>query len=180
MKLSTDMRPVSTDKVIPLGLKINSGSKTIKIVSSSNTLTNNLDAYLFDKNTNTLTKLDEGNSYDLLVDAADLNTTGENRLQVVFKNAGGTNGLSNLKTAENNFTLYPNPATTAINLALTTTHEGENQFSIFDGTGKEVSNGSLDFTASRNHTIQIDTLSNGIYFVKIGNDKILQTIRFVK
>ncbi len=180
VKLSTDMRPVSHDKVIPLGLKINSGSKNIKIVSSANTLTNNLEAFLLDKNTNTLTKLDEGNSYDLLVDANAPNTMGENRLQIVFKIAGEPNGIGNLQVIENNFTLYPNPATTAINLALNTVHEGEYQFSIFDGTGKEVSKGSLDFAVSRNHSIQIDELSNGIYFVKIGNDKVLQTIRFVK
>jgi hypothetical protein len=46
--------------------------------------------------------------------------------------------------------------------------------------GAEVNAGNLDFNAKRTHALNIENLSNGVYFIQVKNAKSAQTIKFIK
>jgi hypothetical protein len=76
--------------------------------------------------------------------------------------------------------VFPNPANNILNLSLTNTQEDNYSFSIFNQLGAEISTGNLDFNSKRTHALNIENLSNGVYFIQVKNDKSAQTIRFIK
>jgi hypothetical protein len=51
---------------------------------------------------------------------------------------------------------------------------------IYNQLGQEIARKELDFSATRNQSIGIETLENGVYFLTISNDNTSQTIRFTK
>jgi Secretion system C-terminal sorting domain len=66
--------------------------------------------------------------------------------------------------------IYPNPASTVLNISDVT---GVNDYEIYDIVGKVV----LKSSKFISNTIDIATLNNGIYYLKINN---LQTLKFIK
>ena len=66
--------------------------------------------------------------------------------------------------------LYPNPATTFIKISNLTSVEN---YSIYNQLGAKVSNG----VTSNNDTINVQNLTNGLYFLKFENGN---TLRFIK
>jgi hypothetical protein len=80
----------------------------------------------------------------------------------------------------NNFTLYPNPATESINLSLITSQNGVYNYRIYNQLGEEVMVGNFDFGKQRNLAINIEGLSNGVYFVKLNSSTSTETIKFIK
>jgi hypothetical protein len=46
--------------------------------------------------------------------------------------------------------------------------------------GAEVNAGNLDFNSKRTHALNIENLSNGVYFIQVKNGKTAQTIKFIK
>ncbi|OYU95156.1 MAG: hypothetical protein CFE21_12680 [Bacteroidetes bacterium B1(2017)] len=175
--LCTDMRPLNSNSVIPLGLRLTSGSKRIRITVYANTLENYLEAYLLDKNTQALTKLEEGNYYDLDVDATNTLSLGNNRLQVVFKQ--GTTGLSQV-SKEPKIGLFPNPASTFIAISFPTKYVGEFNYTICNQLGEELCNGAIEPSFSNPNQINVENLAAGIYFIKVSNSQTTQTIKFIK
>ena len=84
---------------------------------------------------------------------------------VYFKTPGGV-GCAELMI--NNLKIYPNPATSYINI--TSDREEESEIKIFDMTGRCVKN--IIVNDLRNVTVNIDDLEKGIYVINIkGNNR---------
>lgn len=78
--------------------------------------------------------------------------------------------------------IYPNPTSSILNIS-TTNFSVPPSFSVFDITGKEISNPSSFLFDSQNLTTKIDVslLSNGSYILLIKDDNdFFQSIKFVK
>ena len=69
------------------------------------------------------------------------------------------------KILKTNFQLYPNPSTSVINLLLTVNEQQNVNYTITDITGKEVKKGQLNSVGSEIYPIDINGLTNGMYFI---------------
>lgn len=71
------------------------------------------------------------------------------------------NGLSNVS-------VYPNPASTTLNVDLTADFEGQLNFRIVDMTGRTISTESVaNYGGDMHHTINVSNLSKGLYMLNI-------------
>ncbi len=71
------------------------------------------------------------------------------------------NGLSNIN-------IYPNPATSNLNVELNSENEGQLNFRIVDMMGRTISTESVEnFGGSLHHTINVSDLAKGIYMLSI-------------
>lgn len=68
-----------------------------------------------------------------------------------------------------NFQLFPNPASSSINLVFDLNEDLN--YSITDVTGKEVKAGKLNANNSESYTINVDDLLNGMYFINCNFEK---------
>jgi ribosomal protein L24E len=76
-----------------------------------------------------------------------------------------TSIYENAKTENNNFMLYPNPATNDLTFS-----ESLNNIEIFDGLGQLIIK-----TDGKSETINVVNLKDGIYFIRSDN----KTLRFI-
>jgi hypothetical protein len=74
-----------------------------------------------------------------------------------------------------NFEFYPNPTTHQITINVDNQLLGS-VYIIYDNTGKSVLNGNI---LSEQSVIDLEDLSNGIYFINIG-EHLKQTVKIVK
>jgi hypothetical protein len=72
-----------------------------------------------------------------------------------------------------NVSIFPNPANDNISFKGL---EGKNTISIFDISGKQL----MSVDKFDNGSIDISSLSNGVYFVNINNDKDIKTMKIIK
>ena len=79
--------------------------------------------------------------------------------------------------SENNIALYPNPANTTITLNLQKNMEVD--IRMFDVLGKLVIY-QPDVFVSKEHTIDVSALNNGIYFVRINSENGSVTKKLIK
>jgi hypothetical protein len=172
-----NMKEIKEETVVPLGLNgvFNGGNYELKF-SNQNSFAN-AEVKLKDKFINKVYDLKSINNLTFTV-TADSNSFGENRFELIFSQAA--TGLNNELSSNNNFMVFPNPANNVLNLSLTTTQEDNYSFSIFNQLGAEVNAGNLDFNAKRTHALNIENLSNGVYFIQVKNGKSAQTIKFIK
>ncbi len=173
-----NMREFGTETVVPLGLDgvFNGGSYELKF-SNQNTFTN-AELKLKDKFLNKMYDLKSINNLTFTV-SSDSNSFGKNRFELIFsKSATGIN--SELSSNNNNFIVFPNPANNVLNLSLTTTQEDNYSYAILNQLGAEISNGQLDLKYKRTHALNIENLSNGVYFIQVKNGQSSQIIKFIK
>jgi hypothetical protein len=87
-------------------------------------------------------------------------------------------GLDENATPESQIILYPNPASTQITISTPPTTSLKNTFlTIIDITGQEV----LKYGLTQEQTvIDVSGLSQGVYFVKVSNDRTVKVGKFVK
>ncbi len=77
--------------------------------------------------------------------------------------------------------LYPNPATQSISLSFKL--NGSNVpavINVFDEAGREVMTMNTSISNGESMPLDINTLANGTYFVKIATDKTTEVVRFIK
>ena len=72
--------------------------------------------------------------------------------------------------------MSPNPAQTQIQFDLNFT-DGDVDLVIYDSNGKQMHAQKINHT---NHSINIDKLTTGVFFVKISNKKFTQIERLLK
>jgi hypothetical protein len=108
---------------------------------------------------------------------ADANSKGSNRFQLVFNKVA--NGAQEMN-ASNNFMAYPNPASSEINISLTTANKGIYQFGVYNQLGQELTTGNFNFNTNTIQTLNIEALGSGVYFIKVSNGDATQTIKFIK
>lgn len=76
----------------------------------------------------------------------------------------------------NEFTISPNPASSKLNLVVPNALRSA-KISVFDVLGKKVLSKDLNTLKS---SIDVSKWANGVYLVRVTNDKITQTKRFIK
>jgi hypothetical protein len=79
------------------------------------------------------------------------------------------------KNSNNNFSVYPNPATSFLNIVSENINPAK--VSVFDLTGKKVFSSKTHDNYSR---LDISSLPSGIYFLNIINSSEAATVRFIK
>ncbi len=90
-----------------------------------------------------------------------------------------------LVTAENNtlkagIDIYPNPAKQQLNIYMNGM-SGSSEVKIFDNMGREVLSQHVSDAGNQNVTVDISSLTNGIYIVKLDNNgTVLKTTKMVK
>lgn len=172
------LKPIENEeKVIPIDVSYSVLAKYTLEFARMESL-NNLEILLKDKYLNKTVIVTPELKYAFEL-TSDANSTGENRFEFIFRKSA--TGLNNeLTSNNNNFIVFPNPANNVLNLSLTTTKEDNYSFTIFNQLGEMVNNGNLDFNAKRTHALNIENLSNGVYFIQVKNGKTAQTIKFIK
>lgn len=176
--LCADLRDESSlnaETIIPLFVNGPKASYKLKFDGHNSFGTNILlleDKYLNRKDT---IRLNPEYSFTITDDVNTMN----NRFNLIFAMAS-TTGNREYAENSNSFILYPNPASSIINLALNTSQNGEYYYVIYDITGKETGSGQLDYYKKQNHIIRIENLCSGLYFIKLFNSKTTQTIKFIK
>jgi len=88
-------------------------------------------------------------------------------------------GVEETTIGSNHLNIYPNPASTQINVRLTetTTPQKNTSLTIIDITGKEV----LKCELTQEQTVyNVSGLSQGVYFVRVADDRTVQVQKFIK
>jgi autotransporter-associated beta strand protein len=170
--LAIDNRPLDESKEVNLVFETSSPYHfTFKV---SHIQMTGLEVYLEDKFTNKEVLLTANTAYDF-VTTADAASQGAARFKFKFKTAP-TTGVSELNNTNNAFSLYPNPASSSIHLSLANP-TGTHTYGIYNQLGMLVKEGVLNYDQQRSHEINIETLSGGVYFIKLDGG---QVIRFAK
>jgi hypothetical protein len=171
------LKPIENEeKVIPIDVSYSVLAKYTLEFARMESL-NNLEVLLKDKYLNKTVIVTPELKYAFEL-TSDSNSTGENRFEFIFRKSA--TGLNAELSSSNNFIVFPNPANNVLNLSLTTTKEDNYNFTIYNQLGAEVNAGNLDFNSKRTHALNIENLSNGVYFIQVKNGKTAQTIKFIK
>ena len=85
-------------------------------------------------------------------------------------------GINEIKESRN-YSIYPNPTSSMLNVKLTLP-EGNTYYSIFDVTGQLITSGELK--NAQLNTINIQSLTSGIYLIRILNNSQELTSKFIK
>lgn len=78
------------------------------------------------------------------------------------------------ENTQNSFKLYPNPAQDNISIVGTSSSF---TYSIFDMSGRELLNGK---SSSMTENVNLNKLNQGAYLIKINNNSLISSIRFIK
>ena len=92
-----------------------------------------------------------------------------------------SNGIDEQNQAVNALTIAPNPASNNLNLTFFTSHNDDIKIEIYNVLGKHIYNESLtDFSGNYHKTINIEKLSQGIYFLKITSSNGISVRKIIK
>ncbi len=110
----------------------------------------------------------------------DVNSKGDDRFWLFYNHK--STGINQQALAKNKISVYPNPASSVINLSLklAANQKSTYTYSIYNQLGAMVQAGEVDFANGKQAQINIDAFSAGVYFITASNGKDLQTIKFVK
>jgi hypothetical protein len=110
----------------------------------------------------------------------DVNSKGDDRFWLFYNNK--STGINQQALVKNKINVYPNPASSVINLSLKLAADQKSTYTynIYNQLGAMVQAGEVDFTDGKQAQINIDAFSAGVYFISASNGKDLQTIKFVK
>ncbi len=155
------------DSVVTLNLTINSADNSV--TQNGNTLTANANGASYQwvdcNNGNAAIAGETNQSYTALA-------SGDYAVEVTENGCTSTSTCFNVSITNMNeqinaiFSIYPNPATNSINITMTKQLIGS-EYVVMDAVGKVVMKGVLN---TDNSTININELSQGLYFFSIGND----------
>jgi len=164
--------PTISQEYIVIGQDANNcyGTDTIYIELIPNTTATQtetaLDSYTWPINSQTYTQ--SGNYTAVIPNAAGCDSTITLDLSLDFT---GINEFSE----DNLFTVFPNPAQSAINIKADNKLIGD-VYTIYDNTGRVVLTGKLN---SKDTTIELGNLSGGIYMFSVG-ENMKQTFKVIK
>jgi hypothetical protein len=110
----------------------------------------------------------------------DVNSKGDDRFWLFYNNK--STGINQQALVKNKINVYPNPASSVINLSLKLAANQKSTYTyhIYNQLGAMVQAGEVDFADNKQAQINIDAFSAGVYFISASNGKDLQTIKFVK
>ncbi len=161
------------EKTIPLSVWGNINGKYQLDITQVSGFDPSISIFLKDKFLNSLLPINEDKKIN--IDLADV-SKGDNRFELVFKNSA-TN-IEQTLVLNTKLTVYPNPASDVLNINLSNANFKNSNLSIFNISGKEILNANMN---GSNTQVNIEELSNGVYFVNISNQNgFNQTVKFVK
>ena len=110
----------------------------------------------------------------------DVNSKGDDRFWLFYNHK--STGVNQQALAKNKINVYPNPASSVINMSLklTANQKSTYTYNIYNQLGAMVQAGEVDFANGKQAQVNIDAFSPGVYFITASNGKDLQTIKFVK
>lgn len=85
---------------------------------------------------------------------------------------------TNIPNELNKVTLYPNPANSVINIVVADTNNLPESYSIYNTLGQMVKNQNI--TNASDLSVDINSLSKGVYIIKVNHKNQSQTLRFIK
>jgi hypothetical protein len=137
----------------------------------------NIDIFLKDNYTNTITDLRIKNSFMFNVDS-NASSIADGRLEVLFINKN-TSLEDALASRGVKVEVYPNPATDMINVELLQSNFKTSTLNIYNVRGEEVMSSVM---TGNKKALDIQKLSNGVYLIKVSNSETgySQTVKFVK
>ena len=152
---------------------------TYKIMfSDMSTFDNKFQAYFVDHFLNKNTLINEGGIYSFNIDTNNLFTYGNTRFEIVFVESNTSHENILNRKNQTQLSVYPNPATDVLNINISNASFKNSRVTISNISGQELMNTNMIGT---NTQINIEGLSNGIYFVNITNDNgFNKTVKFVK
>ena len=131
---------------------------------------------LFDRFTNTTTDVKKNTKYTFDMGPG-VNQWGKNRFELIL-NLDKTNLDEFNLLNKTQMLVYPNPATDVLNISINNASFKNSTITITNVSGKEIMNTNM---SGANAQINIEGLSNGIYFVNITNENgFNKTVKFVK
>jgi hypothetical protein len=110
----------------------------------------------------------------------DVNSKGDDRFWLFYNHK--STGINQQALVKNKINVYPNPASSVINLSLklAANQKSTYTYNIYNQLGAMVQAGSVDFANANVSQISIENLSSGVYFISANNGVDCQTIKFVK
>ena len=110
----------------------------------------------------------------------DVNSKGDDRFWLFYNHK--STGINQQALAKNKINVYPNPASSVINLSLklAANQKSTYTYNIYNQLGAVVHTGEVDFADGKQAQVNIDAFSAGVYFISASNGNDLQTIKFVK
>ena len=169
---------LADNKIIPISAWVDEvGNYKLNFTGMNDfTLTKNI--FLKDKFLNTITDVVINPSVDFVI-TSDSNSKGDNRFEIIFTAKGSTSTSEDLlKIASTNLTVYPNPATDVLNINISNSSFKNSQVVVYNVSGMEVSKSTMNGSTAQ---LNIESLSNGVYFVKVSNENgFNKTVKFVK
>jgi len=171
--LSIDNRALNESKEVNLAFETSSPYHfTFKV---SHIQMAGLEIYLEDKFTNQEVLLTQNTAYDF-VSTADPASQGSARFKLKFKNSATS--TEEVLFSNTQLAVYPNPAVDVLNINISNASFKNSSVTITNVSGKQLINTNM---SGANTQINIEGLSNGIYFVNITNENgFKKTVKFVK
>ena len=110
----------------------------------------------------------------------DVNSKGDDRFWLFYNHK--STGINLQALAKNKINVYPNPASSVINMSLKlqANQKSTYTYNIYNQLGAMVQAGEVAFANGKQAQINIDAFSPGVYFISASNGNDLQTIKFVK
>jgi hypothetical protein len=143
-----------------------------------NTLDYTFETYLIDRFLNTNTLIKDNDVYNFEINENNIFTFGNARFEIVFAKIKTSNINMLDRNNEIKISVYPNPATDVLNINLSNANLKNSHLCITNVSGQQLLNTSMIGADAK---INIEDLSNGVYFVTITNQNGLnQTVKFVK
>ena len=179
-RLAIHTRPiVAGDDSVALSVRNTStGNYQLKF-SEMESFAASTDVTLLDKFLNVQydVKQDSIISFDI---TTDVNSKGDDRFWLFYHHK--STGINQQALTKNKINVYPNPASSVINMSLklTANQKSTYTYNIYNQLGAMVQAGEVDFANGKQAQINIDAFSPGVYFITASNGKDLQTIKFVK
>jgi hypothetical protein len=172
----TDFRPFMNEGKIKLYTNIKSGSTEIEINATTVDLPAGKDLFFVDQFTNKAIKVDAKFKYTFTIDANNQNTFGSERFYLTTSMGTAINEMAK----ESFCSIYPNPTTDILNIALSSSKEGNYTYTVLNQLGQTILSGDLLLANGKPASINTQEISNGVYFLKIANGNQSQIIQFIK
>ncbi len=88
-------------------------------------------------------------------------------------------GIKTGNSEANQFTVYPNPASSRVNIEATFNNDEEVEVSLFDISGKRVLSKTVSGSRDFNYQLNLEALPKGVYFVKLQSEAIVKQQKLV-
>jgi hypothetical protein len=168
-QLSVDARPFVHQSQIPLGVRLNSGSRTLSIKASSVNIDESVyEIVLLDKLTNIQTVLTKDATYSFTVNMSDATTYGNERLVLLLNRKATVTAVTDIATnsfvAKLQSTIIDNKL--LINLANAT---GKTSIRVVNALGQTIATREVNNIVTGIVEISSDKLSKGLYYIQVQN-----------